>query len=50
MVDLVNNRVLIHEEPAGDSYSRTKTRARGETLHVSAGDSRVEMPVDRFLP
>jgi hypothetical protein len=50
VADLVNDRVLIHEEPAGDSYARVTTLARGETAQISAGSSRVPIAVDRLLP
>lgn len=50
VADLVNDRVLSHEEPAGDSYSRVTVLTRGETLQVRAGNSRVAMLIDRLLP
>lgn len=50
VVDLVNDRVLVHEAPDGDSFSRVSTLTRGETLRISAGSGHVPMPVDRLLP
>ena len=50
VVDLVNNRVLVHEEPAGTSYARVTSLTHGETMHITAGDGRVAMPADRLLP
>jgi hypothetical protein len=50
VADLVNGRVLIHEEPAGDSYARVISLARGEAAQVCAGGGHVSIPVDRFLP
>lgn len=50
VVDLVNDRVLVHEEPAGESYSRVTSLARSETVRISAGSSHVPMAVDRLLP
>jgi Uma2 family endonuclease len=50
VVDLVNDRVLVHEEPTGDSYSRVTALARSETVRISAGSSHVTMAVDRLLP
>lgn len=50
VVDLVNDRALVHEEPMGESYSRVKSCARGDTLDISAGDSFVSIAADRLLP
>jgi hypothetical protein len=50
VADLVNDRVLLHEEPAGTSYSRTTVFVRGETVQISAGTGQVPMAVDRLLP
>lgn len=49
VVDLVNNRVLVHEEPAGNPYSRVTPLLRGGTVRVSTGDGHVPLPVDRLL-
>jgi hypothetical protein len=49
-VDLVDNRVLVHEQPAGDAYARITTLRRGDTVQISAGDSRMPFAVDRLLP
>jgi hypothetical protein len=50
VADLVNHRVLLHEEPAGGAYSRVTSLDRGETVEISAGTSRVPIAVDRLLP
>ena len=50
VADLVNDRVLVHEEPAGHSYSRVRRAVRGDTVQISAGIGRVPMAVDRLLP
>ena len=50
VADLVNDRVLVHEDPAGDSYSRVTASVRGQTVQISTGSSHVLMPVDRLLP
>ena len=50
VVDLVNNRVVTHEQPAGDAYSRVVASVRGATVHLSAGRDHVEIAVDRLLP
>jgi hypothetical protein len=50
VADLVNNRVLVHEQPRENSYSSVRTLGRGETLHIAAGSGSVPMPVDRLLP
>lgn len=50
VVDLVGDRVLVHEEPAGESYSRVTPLTRGETVQIHAGRGHVPMAVDRLLP
>ncbi len=50
VADLVNNRVLVHEEPVMNSYSRVAALGRGETVQISAGAGDMLMPVDRLLP
>lgn len=50
VVDLVNNRVLVHEQPTGDAYARITTLRRGDTVQISAGDGRIPFAVDRLLP
>ena len=50
VVDLVNDRVVIHEAPAGDSYARVIPLARGGTVRLNAGSGQVPMAVDRLLP
>jgi len=49
VVDLKNDRVVIHEQPVGNSYSRVASLSRGETMRISAGDGHVSMAVDRVL-
>jgi Uma2 family endonuclease len=50
VADLVNDRVMVHEEPTRDSYSRITAFVRGETVQISAGSGFVQMAVDRLLP
>ena len=50
VADLVNDRVLMHEEPAGNSYLRVTTSVHGETVQISAGNGHVPVAVDRLLP
>ena len=50
VVDLVNDRVLVHERPGGNSYSSVTVLQRGETLQISAETDVVPLPVDRLLP
>ena len=50
VADLVNNRVLIHEEPSGNSYARVTRYERGEMLTIAAGAGQVSLPADRLLP
>lgn len=50
VIDLVHDRVLTHEQPAGNSYSRVVSSVRGETLRLSARDGYISIAVDRLLP
>src|SRR5436190_2623046 len=50
VADLVNNSVLIHEEPAGTTYKRVTRYARGETLPMAAGSGQVSLAAERLLP
>lgn len=50
VADLVNNRLLVHEEPADDVYSRVITLHRGDTVHIAAGSAGIPLQVDRLLP
>lgn len=50
VVDLVNNRVLVHEEPSGDTYARVTSLGRGDTVSLRAGRGDVPIPADRLLP
>ena len=50
VVDLVHDRVLVHETPVGGAYSHVVALGRTETLQISAGSSRVPMTVSRLLP
>jgi len=49
VVDLVNDRVLIHDEPAGPSYARMASILRGDSLHLPARVGQVSLPADRLL-
>jgi Uma2 family endonuclease len=50
VADLVNNRVVIHEGPVGDSYSRVSSSALGETVQINAASGRISLAADRLLP
>jgi len=50
VADLVNNRVLVHEQPVENSYSSVTVLERGETLQISAETASVPLAVDRLLP
>lgn len=50
VADLVNNRVLVHERPAENSYSNVVAFERGDTVQISTGTGSVPMAVDRLLP
>jgi Uma2 family endonuclease len=50
VVDLVNDRVMVHEEPVGESYARATTLTSGGTAQIHAGRGHVPMAVDRLLP
>lgn len=51
VVDLANNRVLNHDLPVEDSYTRVVAVAREELLRISAGDEdHVPIAVERLLP
>ena len=50
VADLVNNRVLVHEGPEVNSYSRVAALERGDAVRIPAGAGDVLMPVDRLLP
>lgn len=50
VADLVNGRVIVHERPAGNSYSDVTTFVRGETVQISSGSGHAPMAVDRLLP
>jgi Uma2 family endonuclease len=50
VVDLVNERVIVHDTPTGESYSRVTHLASGDTLQMSTGGGHVPLPVERLLP
>ena len=50
VADLVNERVLVHTQPASDSYASIVELHRGEIVYVPTGAARVSLPVDRLLP
>jgi len=50
VADLVNNRVLVHERPAGHSYLSVAAFERGGTVQICAGSATVPMAVERLLP
>jgi Uma2 family endonuclease len=51
VVDLANNRVLNHDMPAGNAYTRVVAVGRDEMLRISAGSGQhVAIAVERLLP
>jgi len=50
VADLVNDRVVVHEEPREQTYSRVTSFSRGATVHVRAGGGHVVLTVDQLLP
>ena len=50
VADLVNDRLLIHEEPSGDSYSRVTELTRDATAHIRAGSGSVPIAVEYLIP
>lgn len=51
VVDLVSNRVLVHEEPvAGGTFARVSVLEKGELVGIRAGEARVTFAVDQLLP
>jgi hypothetical protein len=51
VIDLVNNIVLVHENPNGDAYSTTTALKAGDVVHISANASdSVEIAAATILP
>lgn len=51
VVDLANNRVLNHDLPDGNAYTRVVAVGRDEVLRISAGTGQhVAIAVERLLP
>lgn len=50
VVDLVNDRLLVHEEPSGESYARATPLTRGTAVEIRAGRGRVSIAVERLIP
>jgi Uma2 family endonuclease len=50
VVDLVADRVLVHENPVGESYARVRSLAHGEVISIAAGSASVAIAADRLLP
>ena len=50
VIDSVNTRVLIHENPQSGAYTSVTTAVRGELVKLRAGPSVIEVPADRLLP
>jgi Uma2 family endonuclease len=51
VVDLVADRVLVHEEPTGESYARVRSLTCGDQVPIAAGGGCcVTITADRFLP
>ena len=50
VIDLVNNRVVFHERPAGGAYDRVTIFERGSTIHIATPDGDIALPTERLLP
>jgi Uma2 family endonuclease len=50
VVDLANDRVLVHEQPVGYVYSMVTVVERGDNVQIFAGSTTVPMAVDWLLP
>jgi Uma2 family endonuclease len=50
VADLVNDRVLVHEQPEGTSYSKVTALGRDDTVEISTGTGTVPMAAARLLP
>jgi Uma2 family endonuclease len=50
VADLVNDHLLVHEQPENGRYTLVTTLYRGDTVPIAAGASHVAMEVDRLLP
>jgi Uma2 family endonuclease len=50
VADLVNDRLLIHEGPSGDSYAQVSSLTRGDTARIRAGSGHVSIPVHHLIP
>jgi hypothetical protein len=50
VADLVNDRVVIHEEPAGDAYRRVTRVTPPASVDLRAGTGRVSLAAARLLP
>jgi Uma2 family endonuclease len=48
--DLVNDRVLVHEQPVGDVYTKVTRLGRGQSVGIAAASGQVTVAVDRLLP
>jgi Uma2 family endonuclease len=50
VVDLVNNVVLVHTSPSGESYPQPAQLGRSDVLQVRCAAGAVEVPAERLLP
>jgi hypothetical protein len=50
VADLVHDRVLVHEGPAGDVFARVTALTRGDTMQIPTGTDPVSLAADRLLP
>ena len=50
VVDLVNNRVLVHEQPSVQSYARVVTLARSDSVQLAGVSGHVPVAAERLLP
>jgi Uma2 family endonuclease len=49
VVDLVNDRIIVHEQPAGNTYTRVSLVRRGEMVALSAGEALISIAADRLV-
>jgi Uma2 family endonuclease len=50
VVDLVNQVVLVHTQPAGGRYQKPVTMHRGDQINIECPNGTVSVPVERLLP
>jgi hypothetical protein len=50
VVDLVNNRIVVHERPVGSAYDRVTAFEQGLTILIATPDGEVMVATERLLP